>query len=64
MAQHLLQDAAVLVVVELVDRIDAAEQRHPLEAAVGGDDLGTEPLLRLEISAQAADDDLPISTSI
>ena len=40
MAQHVLQDAAVAVVFELVGGIDAADQRHALEPAVGGDDLG------------------------
>ena len=55
MAQHVLQDAAVPEVVELVERIDAADQRHALEAAVGGDDLGDQPLVRLEIAVQAAD---------
>src|ERR1700726_1291804 len=55
MAQDVLQDAAVLVVVQFVDGIDAAEQPNPLEPAIGGDDLGKQPLMRLEIAVQAAD---------
>src|SRR5215212_11202406 len=37
--QHVMQDAAVLEVVELVERIDAADQRHPFEPAIGRHDL-------------------------
>src|SRR5271168_3708468 len=54
-AKHVLQNAAVLIVVELLERIDTADQRHALEAAVRRDDLGEEPLMRLEIAMQAAD---------
>src|ERR1051326_8839027 len=58
MAQHVLQNAAVLEVVELVDRVDAANQRYPLECAVAGDDLGDQSLARFELAMQAADGDL------
>ncbi len=54
MAQHVLQDAPVLEVIELIQGIDAANQRHPLERAVAGDDVGDQPLARLEIAMQAA----------
>jgi hypothetical protein len=38
--QHVVQDAAVLEVLELVERIDAAEQRYVLLRAVRVGDLG------------------------
>src|ERR1043165_3911500 len=57
MAQDILQDAAVLEVVQLVERIDAADQRNPLERSVGCNNLGNQPLARLEIAVQAADRD-------
>jgi hypothetical protein len=49
-AQHVLQDAAVLEVFQLVESIDAANQRHALERAVAGDDLGDHALVRLEVA--------------
>ena len=55
MAQHVLQNAAVLEVIEFVERIDAADQRYALEPAVGGDDLGDQPLMRLQFAVQPAD---------
>src|SRR4051794_14974705 len=55
MAQHVLQDAAILEVIEFVERIDAAEQRNALECAVRSDDFGDQPLARLQITVQAAD---------
>src|SRR5580700_1802397 len=61
MTQHVLQDAAVLVVVELIHRIDAADQRHTLEAAVGRHNLGEQPLMRLEVAVQAANGDLLVA---
>ena len=51
MAKHVLQNAAVLEVIELLERIDAADHRHALEAAVGRDDLRDEPLARLDYIA-------------
>src|SRR4029077_20404648 len=57
MAQHVLQDAAILEVVEFVKHIDAAEQRNALEGAVCCHDLGDQPLPRLQIAVQAADRD-------
>ena len=35
LTQHVLQDAAVAEVFELVERIDAADERHLLDLAVG-----------------------------
>jgi len=46
-AQDVVQDAAVFEVVELVERIDAADQRHPPEPAIGRHDLSHQPLARL-----------------
>src|ERR1700724_1663075 len=53
--QHVLRDAAVLEVLQLVERIDPAHQRHALERSIGTDDLGNHALVRLEIAVQAAD---------
>ena len=53
MAQDILQDPAVAVVFKLIDRVDAAEQWNALKAAVSRDDLGDQPLMRLEIVMQA-----------
>src|SRR5579883_3527772 len=39
-SQHVLQDAAVLEVLHLVERIDAGDQRNALQAEIGRDDLG------------------------
>ena len=50
MAQHVLQDAAVLEVFELVERIDAADQRNSLERAVRRNDLGNQPLARFQVT--------------
>src|ERR1700760_2636825 len=61
MAQHVLQNAAVLEVFELVIGVDAAEQWHPRQLAVGRDDLGHQPLPRLELAMQAADRDLLVA---
>src|SRR5436305_11372198 len=55
MPQYVLQDAAVLEVIELIEGIDAAHQRNALERAVRRDDFGDQPLARLQISVQAAD---------
>src|SRR5262249_3160261 len=59
LAQHVLQDAAVLEVFQLVERIDARDQRNALQTAVGRDDLGDQSLARLELAMQAADRHLP-----
>src|SRR5271165_4340111 len=53
-AQHVLQNPAVLEVIELIERIDAAEERHALEATVGRDDFGHQLLARLQLAVQAA----------
>src|SRR5262249_25878310 len=55
MPQHILQNAAVLEVFQLIQSIDPADQGHPLEAAVAGHDLGDHALMRLELAVQAAD---------
>src|SRR5258708_19729847 len=54
MAQHVLQDAAVPEVIQLIERIDAADQRDAPQPAVGGDDLRDQPLVRLELALQPA----------
>src|SRR5262249_37810350 len=61
LAQHVVQNAAVPEIFELVDGIDAAYQRDPLEAAVGGDDLGDHALARLDLAAPPADRDLLVA---
>src|SRR5262249_10160328 len=61
LAQHVVQNAAVPEIFELVDGIDAAYQRDPLEAAVGGDDLGDHALARLDLAVQPADRDLLVA---
>src|SRR6185295_2392257 len=58
MPKHVLQDAAVLEVIELVESVDPAEQRYALKPAVGRHDLGDQALARLEIAMQTADRDL------
>src|SRR6516162_7698427 len=55
MPQHVVQYAAVLEIVEFVERIDAANERDTLEAAIGGDDLGDHALARLDLAMQPAD---------
>src|SRR3974390_3157669 len=59
--QHVLQDAAVSEVIELIGGIDPADQRHALEPAIGGHDLPLQPLMRLEIAMQAANGDLLVT---
>src|SRR6059058_882306 len=61
LAQHVLQNPAVLEVVELVHGIDTAKERDAFEAAVGGDDLGEHALARLYLAVQAADRDLLVA---
>src|SRR6476620_3844055 len=50
LAQHILQDAAALEVIELVERIDAADERHALERSVAHHDLGNQALARLQLA--------------
>src|SRR5579863_10161389 len=57
MAQDILQNAAVAVVLKLIESVDTADQWDALEAAVSRDDLGNQPLVRLEITVQPADGD-------
>src|SRR5262245_6822682 len=54
LAQHVLQDAAVLVVVELDERIDAREHLEALDLAVRRRRRDAEPLARREILGDAA----------
>ncbi len=61
MAQHVLQNAPVLEVVQLVQGIDAADQRHALEGAVAGDDFGDQALARFEFAMQASNGDLLVA---
>src|SRR5690242_8825456 len=61
LAQHVVQDAAVPVVIELVQRIDAAEQRNALQRAVAGDDFRGQFLTRLEVALQATQRDLLVA---
>src|SRR4051812_2438985 len=50
-----MQDAAVSVVVQLVEGIDAAKQRHPLQRTIAGHDLGRQLLAWFQIALQPAD---------
>ena len=49
-AQHILQNAAIAVVFEFIERIDAAEQRNPLQRAVAGHDFRGQLLARLQVA--------------
>src|SRR6478735_971927 len=51
--QDVVQDAAVAEVFELVERIDAADQRNQLDLAVRRGDLGLHALARLEVAREA-----------
>src|ERR1700688_2960936 len=55
--QHVRQDAAVAEIFELVQRVDAASQRHSQLFSVGAPDLSVQGLTRLEALAQAKDGD-------
>jgi hypothetical protein len=59
--QHVLQDAAVSEIVELIGGIDPADQRHALEPTIGSHDFRLQPLMRLEIAVQAANGDLLVT---
>ena len=50
--QDVVQDAAVAEVFELVERIDAADQRNQLDLAVRRGDLGLHALARLQVAAR------------
>src|SRR6185437_3176029 len=52
---HVLQDAAILEIFELVKRIDAADQRRSFAASVGEPDLGFKLLARPQIAGEAVD---------
>src|SRR5688572_6919733 len=53
--QHVVQDAAVAEVLQLVERIDAAGERHRFPGAIREGDLGVELLAGLELAGEAAD---------
>ena len=57
MTEHVLQDAAVLVIVQLIRRIDTADQRHALKPAVRRNDLREQTLMRFQVAVQAANGD-------
>src|SRR3954469_14921284 len=61
MTQHVLENAAVLEVIELVEGIDPANQRYPLKRSAAHHDLGNQALARLEFPMQAAERDLLIA---
>src|SRR6202165_6175907 len=50
-----MQDAAVLEIIELFQRIDAGDQRYALEGAVEPDDFRDQALMRFELAGDAAD---------
>src|SRR5262249_32985804 len=60
-AQYIVQDTAVTVVVELVQRIDAAEQRDALQRAVARDDFSDQLLTRLQVADEAPQRDLLVA---
>src|SRR6185437_455084 len=57
LAQHVVKDAPVAVVVELIERIDATQQRYALHRTIRRNDLGGKLLPRLETALQSADRD-------
>src|SRR3954451_8282366 len=57
LAQDMVQDAAVAEILDFVERIDPAHQRHLLDRAVRRRDLGRHPLARLEVAREAPDRD-------
>jgi hypothetical protein len=61
MPEDVPQDAAVAVVFELVHGINPADQRYALKAAVGGDNLGDEPLTGFQVAVQAAEGNLLVA---
>src|SRR5262245_726035 len=61
LTQDVMQNATVFEVIELVQGVDPADQRHPLEAPVRRDDLGKHPLARLDLAMQAADGHLLVA---
>src|SRR5215831_11692557 len=57
MPKHVLQDAAVLEVLELIESIDPTDQRHAFQRSVRGDDLSDQALMRFEVAMQSPDRD-------
>src|SRR4051794_5238175 len=54
LAQNVVKDAAVAEVLDLVQRVDSAHERHLLDLAVRRGDLGGELLSRLQLAGDAA----------
>src|SRR5262249_36479925 len=55
MPQHVMQYAAVLEIIELVECIDAANERDALEAPIGADDFSEHALAALDLAVKPAD---------
>src|SRR5512135_24356 len=49
-----MQNAAVSVVIQLVERIDSAQQGNPLQCTVARNDFGGQLLTRLQLALQSA----------
>src|SRR5690349_19118104 len=62
-AENVVENAAVVEVFELVERVDPADDRHFLHAAVGKRDLGLEPLARRQPVGKAAYGDQFVTTN-
>src|SRR6266700_360066 len=54
-AQHVVQNTAVPVVVEFVERIDPAQQWDPLQRAIARNDLRGQLLPRFQVALEAVD---------
>src|SRR5438874_5019389 len=50
-----MQNAAVSVIIQLVEGIDPAKQRHPLQRTIAGYDFGRQLLAWFQIALQPAD---------
>ena len=61
MPKHIVQYAAVLEIIEFIQRIDPANKRHTFEPAISGDDLGDHALARLDLAMQSPNCDLLIA---
>src|SRR3712207_4557553 len=57
LTQDVVQDATVAEVLDLVERIDPAHERHFFDGAVRGRDLSRQLLTRLQVARQPADRD-------
>src|SRR5262245_2009235 len=57
LSQHVMKYPAIVEVFELVNRIEASDQRHALDLAVGGGYLGMEGLPRRKSVGETANGD-------